>query len=77
MAESEPEKGALDSAVTALLIAVFGALSFNYCLWNIFGKDIPWYGDLMCGVFSARVTVPLSIILWILKICGVVMPLFH
>ena len=59
-----------------VLNLLFGGVSFDYCLWNIFGKDIPWYGDVACGFLAAQVTIPLSIILWILKICGVVMPLF-
>ena len=52
-----------------------GGFSFDYCLWFVFGKDIPWYADAVCGIFLAEITVPGMIVCWILNLCGVGSPL--
>lgn len=51
------------------------AACFDYCLQNVLGKDIAWYGDVIAGAFAAPVTVPLAVVIWVLKLCGVGMPL--
>jgi hypothetical protein len=55
----------------ALLILVInlllGGFCFDYCFWAIFGKDIPWYGDMICGLFLGEFVLPLSVVLWILS----------
>jgi hypothetical protein len=53
-----------------------GGWSFDYCLFSIFGKDIPFVLDMICGVFTAEVTVPLSIVCFILRLCGIHVPFF-
>lgn len=54
-----------------LLIALFnltiGAVCFDYCLWGFFGVDIPWYADVLCGLFTGEVVVPLAVVLWIIS----------
>lgn len=55
-------------------LAITGAC-FDYCLQNVLGKDIAWYGDAVAGAFAAPVTVPLTVVIWVLKLCGVGMPL--
>jgi len=47
-----------------------GAMSINY-ITNYFGKDAPWWGDAIIGLFLAELSVPAAIILWFLKLIGV------
>lgn len=60
-----------------IMNVLLGGVTFNYCLNAILGKDVPWYVDGICGLFVGGVTVPLTIILWILNQCGLVFPLIH
>ena len=54
--------------VLILVINIFlGGFCFDYCLWGIFGKDIPWYADVICGLFLGEFVIPLSFVLWILS----------
>ena len=52
-----------------------GGFSFDYCLWNIFEKNVPWFADIACGLLIGEFTFPTMIIVYILKLCGVEMPL--
>ena len=52
-----------------------GGLSFNYCLWFVFGKDVPWYADAICGLILAEITIPVMMVCWILNLCGISAPL--
>jgi hypothetical protein len=58
-------------ACLALFVVVFnltlGALCFQYSLWAICGKDIPWYADAACGLIGGEVVVPLAFVLWVLS----------
>lgn len=54
---------------------LLGGITFNYCLWYIFNKDIPWFADVVCGLFLGEVTVPLAIVCWVLDLCGIAAPL--
>ena len=58
-----------------LLILAFnlglGGFSFDYCLWYIFEKNAPWFIDVICGLILAEFTVPIMIVIWLLKLCGV------
>lgn len=54
-----------------------GALCFAYALWSIFGKDIPWYGDMVAGLFCGQFVVPIALVCWILRLCGMETPFFH
>lgn len=47
-----------------------GTWSVNEIL-SWFGKDIPLLGDAAIGLFAGQVSVPVAIVGWILKICGV------
>lgn len=55
--------------------AAIAGFCFDYVLFNVFGKDVPWYADIAAGIVAGAVTVPGAIVLWILKLCGVAMPL--
>lgn len=42
-----------------------GAWAFDGCLDMLWGKDIPWYGDAICGLFLAEIAIPVAIVCWI------------
>lgn len=49
---------------------ICGMMSVNYILgW--FGKNIPWVGDMVIGLFVAEISVPVAVIGWVLKLFGV------
>lgn len=54
---------------------LLGGWSVDYCLNAILGKNIPWYGDVIIGLFTAEVSVPLAIVLWILSLFGIHFPI--
>lgn len=63
--------------LTILLVNfLFGGVCFDYTLWAMFGKDIPWYGDVIAGFFLGQFVVPAAVICWIVKMCGVTVPFF-
>ena len=51
-----------------------GGWCFGYSLESVFGKDIPWYGDMVAGLFLGQFTIPSAVVCWILKLCGVETP---
>lgn len=57
------------------ITAAIAGCCFDYVLLNVFGKDIPWYGDVVAGFFAGVITVPGAVVIWVLKLCGVAMPL--
>ena len=59
-----------------LLNVVLGGVSFDYCLAFLFAKDIPWYADMVAGLFLGEFTIPGMVVCWILGLCGVATPLF-
>jgi hypothetical protein len=56
---------------------VVGGLSFQYCLSAVFGKDVPWYADMIAGLFLAEFTVPGAIFCYVVRLCGVPAPFVH
>lgn len=46
---------------------LLGGASFDYVLYSVLGKDIPWYGDMLAGLFVGEFTVPAAIVCWILR----------
>jgi hypothetical protein len=48
-----------------------GAWTFSYCLWALTGRTAPWWADAVCGLVGGEVTVPLALILWVLRLAGV------
>lgn len=61
--------GVFGCMVTVMILnVILGGVSFHYCLWSIFGKDIPWYGDAVFGLFAGEVTIPLAVVVWILRL---------
>ena len=50
---------------------------FEYSLWCLIGKDIPWYGDLAGGVVCNAFILPVALACWILRLCGIDAPFIH
>lgn len=59
-----------------LLVLIFniliGGWSVNYLLAFFLEKDIPFFADALIGLFTAEISVPLAIIVWLLQQFGVV-----
>lgn len=60
-------------SVLALNLTI-GGLCFDYVFYSIFGKDIPWYGDAVAGLFLGEVAIPATVICWIVRLCGIEAP---
>lgn len=59
--------------LTLLGVAVYiSTICFDYCLWVVCGKDIPWYADMICGIIASEICCPLAIILYFLNVFGVI-----
>jgi hypothetical protein len=70
--------GGCGAIVMLLIINItVGALCFQYALWSIFAKDIPWYGDVMVGLVGGQFAVPVAFVCWIIRLCGVEVPFYH
>lgn len=53
----------------------FGGLTFQYVLWSIIGRDVPWYWDVIMGMLLAEITVPLWIVcLFLNHVVGIPVP---
>lgn len=63
-------------AVIAFNLTI-GGLLFQYCLWSILGRDIPWYGDAVAGLFLGEFALPAAVICWVMRLCGVPVPFMH
>lgn len=60
--------------VTVIIISLInisiGACSISEIL-SWFGKSIPLIGSAIIGLFAGEISIPVAIIGWILKICGI------
>ena len=74
----EPNQSPFMKWVVILFVAnlLFGGWSVDYCLWYYAGKNVPWWADVMCGLFAAEVTFPAAIVGMILNLAGLQPPLF-
>lgn len=50
---------------------------FEYSLWFITGKDVPWYLDIAGGFVLNGINVPLWIVCLIMNACGVDQPFIN
>lgn len=64
--------GALFYLAFLCFYAYLGTKAFDYMLWAIVGKDIPWYGDFICGVLLGWGSIPIAGVLWILNAFGAI-----
>lgn len=59
---------------TYLLVLIFNLAAGGWSVWEIlswFGKTIPVWGNVLIGLFTAELSVPVAVIGWVLKACGV------
>lgn len=61
----------LQASVFALYATV-SSWAFSYCLWVLFGKDAPWFADLICGIITGSLVVPGALVMWALRLAGVI-----
>lgn len=47
-----------------------GAWAFQYLLQTFAHKDIPWYLDALVGLFAGAITIPVAVVVWVLKLAG-------
>lgn len=60
-------------------IAIISILLLNLIIgaWSVieilswFGKSIPLIGSIIIGLFAGKVSIPIAIIGYILKLCGI------
>ena len=48
---------------------------FAYSLDTIFGKDVPWYADLVGGLVLNGANIAIAVVCWIITLAGVEVPL--
>lgn len=69
---------AAGSVIGCLILLAFnltvGALCFDYVLFTVFGKDVPWYADMAAGLLLGQFALPAAIICWVVRLCGVPVP---
>jgi hypothetical protein len=65
--------------VVGLWVAAFALMGwmFDYSLWSILGKDVPWYADVAGGVVSNGILVIVTVGCWIARLCGYEAPFVH
>jgi hypothetical protein len=56
-------------------VGLLGAHCVDYCIWAISGQDISYGGDLVIAVFFAGAAIPLSLLLWVAGLLGLMYPL--
>ena len=49
---------------------------FEYNLMMYFGKDIPWYADILCGAATSIINVPCAVVAFILNCGDITTPFF-
>lgn len=62
--------GCLTSIVVIIINLFVGGWSVIEIL-SWFGKTIPFWYNVLIGLFVAEFSIPIAIIGWILRICGV------
>lgn len=59
------------------ILAIIGSFLNQWNFWWIFGKDLAWPLDLVCGIIFGSIQIPLTVVGWILSALGVHLPLFN
>ena len=57
-------------AIIFILNVVFGGWSVAYLL-ELFNKVIPFGWAMVIGLFTGEFTIPVAVVVWILKLCKV------
>lgn len=58
------------------LALTIAAWLFEYSLYSITGRDVPWYLDLLGGCVLNGLNFPLAAICFILRMAGVTVPFY-
>lgn len=59
-----------------IIIAIL-ALNITVGAWSVgeilfwFGKNIPLWADILIGLFVGQFSIPIAVVGWLLKLCGV------
>jgi hypothetical protein len=72
--KTESEKVIAQCGCFVLLVAVnvtLGGLSVNYLLEFFLGKTLPLIGAAIIGLFFGEFTMPVAVVVWILKWGGI------
>lgn len=62
--------GCLLYIILVIFNLIVGGLSIDYIL-SWFSKDIPFIGDAVIGLFLGEFSVPIAIVGWVLRLCGI------
>ena len=71
------KKSSSGEGIGCFLLIIVVAINLTIGAWSVnqilswFGKDIPTIADIVIGLFVGEVSIPVAIVGWILKICGV------
>ena len=49
-------------------------MSVNYCLESILGKTVPFWAAMVAGLVLGQFTVPIAVVCWLLRMCGIDAP---
>lgn len=52
------------------MMLALGGFCFDYVLNTWYHKDIPWWGDVICGLIGSALIVPAAIITFIIQAFG-------
>lgn len=50
---------------------LFGGASVNYLLSEFVGKTIPLFWAVVVGIFVGQFSIPVAVVVWILKLTGI------
>lgn len=53
------------------------ALLFQYSLFSITGRDVPWWADLLGGAILNGLNLPIAAICFLLRLAGMEPPFFQ
>ena len=53
-----------------------GALAFQYVFWNVFQQDLPWYVDLVVGMYFRLAMIKAAVVVIVLRHCNFSLPLW-
>ena len=63
--------GGCGCLIMALLFNLcVGGFLCDYCLWQTFALDIPFWADMLIGVFLAEIMIPWAIVMFIISVAA-------
>lgn len=74
MNDDDATKGCAQLIAYAVISLVLGAPCFDYWLYSVFGKNIPWYADCVVGFALGPLNITAAIVCWIIRLCGIETP---